>query len=60
VKIGLVTTLTEPLAYAGRDIVDGFKLAIDLGKGALGGVPVTLLVEDDGMKPSQGRLRSTG
>lgn len=55
VTIGLVTSLTGPLAYAGRDIQDGFQLAIDLEGGKLGGLPVNLIVEDDGMQPSQGK-----
>ena len=34
---------------------DGFKLAIELGKGTLGGVPVELLVDDDGRKPEKAK-----
>lgn len=53
VKIGFITTLSGPAGYLGQDILDGFKLAMDDGK--LGGVPVEVLVEDDGLKPANGR-----
>ncbi len=53
VKIGMITTLSGPGAYLGQDVRDGFKLAMPDGK--LGGVPVELLVEDDGLKPGQGK-----
>ena len=55
VKIGMVTTLTTKAGYLGEDIRDGFQLAIDQEGGKLGGVPVELLVEDDGRKPGKGR-----
>lgn len=55
VKIGMITTLSTKAGYLGEDIRDGFKLAIDQGQGKLGGVPVELLVEDDGRKPEKGR-----
>ena len=55
VKIGMITTLSTKAGYLGEDIRDGFKLAIAMGDGALGGVPVRLLVEDDGRKPEKGR-----
>ena len=54
VKIGMVTTLTTKAGYLGEDIRDGFKLAIELGGGKLGGIDVELLVEDDGRKPGKG------
>ncbi|WP_293859742.1 ABC transporter substrate-binding protein [uncultured Alsobacter sp.] len=53
VKIGLITTLSGPGGYIGEDIRDGFKLAIKDGK--LGGVPVEVIVEDDALKPGQGK-----
>lgn len=55
VKIGMITTLTGPGAYLGQDIRDAFKLAIEQEGGKLGGVPVELIVEDDGLKPGQGK-----
>ncbi|MEW5422768.1 ABC transporter substrate-binding protein [Amorphus sp. 3PC139-8] len=53
VKIGFITTLSGPAGYLGQDILDGFKLAMK--DGSLGGVPVELMVEDDGLKPANGR-----
>jgi len=53
VKIGMITTLSGPGGYLGEDVRDGFKLAIQDGK--LGGVPVELVVEDDALKPGQGK-----
>ncbi len=55
VKIGMITTLSGPAGYLGEDVRDGFQLAIDLEGGKLGGVPVKVLVEDDGLKPGNGR-----
>jgi len=55
VKIGMVTTLSGPGGYLGQDIRDGFKLVIDMGEGKLGGVPVQIIVEDDALKPGQGK-----
>lgn len=53
-KVGLVTALTGPLGVIGRDVVDGFKLAISEHGGKLGGRPVELIVEDDQLKPDVG------
>ncbi|MCP4565372.1 MAG: ABC transporter substrate-binding protein [Bosea sp.] len=55
VKIGMVTTLSGPGGYLGQDIRDAFKLAIDMNGGKLGGAPVELVVEDDALKPGQGK-----
>ncbi|MCK8787051.1 ABC transporter substrate-binding protein [Roseomonas sp. NAR14] len=55
VRIGMITSLSGPGAYLGQDIRDGFLLAIEQGGGKLGGTPVALLVEDDGLKPGQGK-----
>ena len=55
VKIGLITTLSGPAGYLGADIRDGFLLAAEMEGGKLGGVPVQVLVEDDGFKPGQGK-----
>lgn len=55
VKIGMITTLSTKAGYLGEEIRDGFKLAIDQEDGKLGGVPVELLVEDDGAKPEKGK-----
>ena len=55
VKIGMISTLSTKAGYLGEDIRDGFKLAIAMQDGKLGGVPVELLVDDDGRKPEKGR-----
>jgi branched-chain amino acid transport system substrate-binding protein len=51
VRIGMVTTLSGPGGYLGEDVRDAFLLAIEQEGGKLGGVPVRLMVEDDGLKP---------
>jgi len=55
VKIGMITTLSGPGGYIGEDVRDAFLLAMEEEKGMLGGVPVNLMVEDDGLKPGQGK-----
>ena len=55
VKIGMITTLSTKAGYLGEEIRDGFQLAIDQEGGKLGGVPVDLLVDDDGRKPEKAR-----
>ena len=40
VKIGVITSLSGPGGYLGQDIRDGFELAISMGGGKLGGIPV--------------------
>ena len=54
-KIGFITTLSGPASYLGADIRDGFNLAIKQESGKLGGVPVTVMVEDDGLKPGNAK-----
>src|SRR4051812_4329108 len=54
-KIGFITTLSTPAGYIGEDERDGFKLAITQGGGKLGGIPVELVVEDDGLKPANAK-----
>lgn len=55
VKIGFITTLSTPAGYLGVDARDAFQLAIDEEGGKLGGIPVTLVVEDDKLKPADGK-----
>jgi branched-chain amino acid transport system substrate-binding protein len=54
-KIGMITTLSGPGGYLGQDIRDAFNLAIDMQGGKLGGAPVQVIVEDDALKPGQGK-----
>jgi len=55
VKIGFITTLSGPAGYLGQDVRDGFNLLVKKQDGKLGGAPVDVLVEDDGLKPGQGK-----
>lgn len=55
VKIGMITTLSTNAGYLGEEIRDGFQLAIDQEEGKLGGIPVELLVDDDGRKPEKAK-----
>jgi branched-chain amino acid transport system substrate-binding protein len=48
VKVGMITTLSGGGSSLGIDVRDGFMLAVEQGDGTLGGVPVEVLVEDDG------------
>jgi branched-chain amino acid transport system substrate-binding protein len=59
VKIGFITTLSGPGGYLGEDARDGFLLAVKEGGGKLGGVPVQVLVEDDGLKPANAKQIAT-
>ncbi|MDB5371202.1 MAG: transporter substrate-binding protein [Roseomonas sp.] len=54
-RIGMITTLSGPGGYLGQDIRDAFALAMEVEDGKLGGTPVQLLVEDDALKPGQGK-----
>ncbi|WP_457325576.1 ABC transporter substrate-binding protein [Roseateles sp. P5_E11] len=53
--IGLVAPLSGPQALVGQDQVDGFNLAVEQLGGKLGGQPLTLLKEDDQLKPEIGQ-----
>ena len=54
-RIGFITTLSGPAGYLGQDIRDAFQLAIEGGNGRLGGIPVQIVVEDDALRPGQGK-----
>jgi len=55
VRIGLVTTLTGPLAALGGHVRDGFALGVEEAGGKLGGLETKVIVEDDQLKPEIGR-----
>jgi branched-chain amino acid transport system substrate-binding protein len=58
VKIGFVTTLTTPAGVIGQDMVDAVNLALeDIGV-TMAGLPVELIVEDDGFKPEIGKQKT--
>lgn len=50
-RIGLLTTLTGPLAPLGQHVRDGFNLAVEEQGGKLGGIPTKVIVEDDQLRP---------
>lgn len=54
VKIGLITTLSGPLGAQGKNVRDGFELALEEAGGKLGGFDVKLFVEDDEVRPDVG------
>ncbi|NYT70750.1 ABC transporter substrate-binding protein [Pusillimonas noertemannii] len=55
VDIGFIGTLSTPAGYIGEDERDAVLLAIKEEGGKLGGIPVNLIVEDDGFKPATGK-----
>ncbi|MDB5795402.1 MAG: transporter substrate-binding protein [Noviherbaspirillum sp.] len=54
VKIGLSAALSGSVAVVGQDQVDGFMLALEQLGGKLGGQAVTVIKEDDQLKPELG------
>jgi branched-chain amino acid transport system substrate-binding protein len=54
VKVGFSAPLSGPVASVGQDQYDGFMLGVDLLQGKFGGQPVTVLKEDDQLKPELG------
>ncbi|CAN7603409.1 ABC transporter substrate-binding protein [Duganella sp. LjRoot269] len=54
IKIGFSAPLSGPVAVVGQDQYDGFMLALEQGGGKLGGLAVTVLKEDDQLKPEVG------
>lgn len=58
IKIGMVVTLSGPPAALGQQIVDGFQLALEQNGGKLGGQSISLVVEDDELKPDVALLKA--
>src|SRR5690606_16942004 len=58
-KIGFIGTLSGPGGALGQDQYDAFMLAIEQRGGKLGGVPVTVIREDDQLKPDVGVQAAT-
>jgi branched-chain amino acid transport system substrate-binding protein len=58
VKIGFVTTLTTPAGVIGQDMVDAVNLAVEDIGGKMAGLPVELVIEDDGFKPEVGKQKT--
>src|SRR5690606_8698118 len=59
VKIGFIGTLSGPGGALGQDQYDAFMLAVEQKGGKLGGVPVTVIREDDQLKPDVGVQAAT-
>jgi branched-chain amino acid transport system substrate-binding protein len=58
VKIGFLTTLSGGAAVIGNEMRDAFELGLDhLGR-KVGGLPVTVVYEDDQQKPELGRQKT--
>src|SRR5258706_4426685 len=49
--LGFMTTLSGPGAVVGNDIRDGMRLALDHLNNRVGGLPTSVLIEDDRKKP---------
>src|SRR5690606_6384311 len=58
-KIGFIATMSGPGGALGQDQYDAFMLAIEQRGGKLGGVPVTVIKEDDQLKPDVGVQAAT-
>lgn len=58
-KIGFIGTLSGPGGALGQDQYDAFMLAIEQRGGKLGGIPVTVIKEDDQLKPDVGVQAAT-
>ncbi|MEM6463121.1 MAG: ABC transporter substrate-binding protein [Pseudomonadota bacterium] len=59
-KIGLVVTLSGPPAVLGKQVEDGFKLALDNMDGKIGGLDTELIVVDSELKPDVALTRVKG
>ncbi|MEM9107273.1 MAG: ABC transporter substrate-binding protein [Pseudomonadota bacterium] len=59
-KIGLVVTLSGPPAVLGKQVEDGFKLALDKMDGKIGGLDTELIVVDSELKPDVALTRVKG
>lgn len=54
-KIGFVSTFTGANSTLGRELLDGFNLAVKMGSGQLGGYPVEVITADDQQDPGRAR-----
>lgn len=54
IKVGFMGSLSGPVAAVGQDQYDGFMLGLDSLGGKLGGQAVSVLREDDQLKPELG------
>jgi branched-chain amino acid transport system substrate-binding protein len=57
-KIGFVATFSGPAAAIGNDMRDAFELALDRLGRKVGGLPVSVIYEDDQQKPEVGKQKT--
>jgi branched-chain amino acid transport system substrate-binding protein len=57
-KIGFLTTLSGGAAVIGNEMRDGFELGLDLLGRKVGGIPATVVYEDDQLKPEVGKQKT--
>jgi branched-chain amino acid transport system substrate-binding protein len=58
IKIGFVSTFSGPVAVIGNNMRDSFELALDHMGRKMGGLPVEVIYEDDGLKPEIGKQKT--
>lgn len=58
IKIGFVSTFSGPTAVIGNDMRNSFELALDHMGRKMGGIPVEVIYEDDGLKPDVGKQKT--
>ncbi len=58
IKIGFLGTFTGPLSAVGADMRDAAELALDRLGRKMGGRPVTVIYEDDQLKPDVGKQKT--
>ena len=58
IKIGFLGTFTGPLSAVGADMRDAAELALDKLGRKMGGRPVTVIYEDDQLKPDVGKQKT--
>jgi len=58
IKIGFLGTFTGPLSAAGGDMRDAAELALDKMGRKMGGRPITVIYEDDQLKPDVGKQKT--
>lgn len=58
IKIGFITTLTGGQAAGGKEMEEGFRLALDEVRGEVAGRKIQLVVEDDEFKPDVGLTKT--
>jgi branched-chain amino acid transport system substrate-binding protein len=60
IKIGMIVSLSGPLAANGKDMVNGYEMFFEENKHRLAGREVKFIVEDDEGKPATGLTKIRG